>query len=137
MQMTDKEFLESLAEIRLGHVPESMGRIAAYTNKTTREYIMFHEALVECVTRQKNIIRVMRELTRRMEQSVKRMRNDGAMEDEFDTEKALSMVYWLGGQAAEALRDGDMETHKKFIECASTLFDRIAQKPKEGENEDV
>lgn len=135
MPMTEKEFQEAIAEMHLGHVPDSLARITAHTNKTTREYVMFHEALVDCVNRQKNMILVLRELMHRLEKNLKRLQG-GSPEKEIDTEKVLSCVYWLGGQAGEALRNGDNETYKDFISCASTMYDLLCLKQKKGEKDE-
>lgn len=64
--MTDKDFQTALRELRLGNVPESMPYVVEYVADTSKERNCFMVALIECVERQNNTNRVLREMNEKL-----------------------------------------------------------------------
>lgn len=64
--MTEKDFQSALTELHLGNVPESMRFVVEYVTNTTKERNAFMSALIECVARQNNTNKVLREMNEKL-----------------------------------------------------------------------
>jgi hypothetical protein len=64
--MNDRDFQSALIELRHGIVPESMRFVVEYVLGTTKERNDFTNALLECVARQNNTNKVLREMNEKL-----------------------------------------------------------------------
>lgn len=53
-RISEADFQAALKELRLGHIPDGFSDVVAHINGTTRELMLYAEAMTECALRLNN-----------------------------------------------------------------------------------
>lgn len=83
-QMDEKQFRKSLEMLKKGYVPMNFAEVEQHTSGTLLEFSDYAAALSECVKRQNNNIKLLREMNRQLDENLKKVR---ALLARYETEK--------------------------------------------------
>lgn len=122
--MDDKVFQDYLHTIRMGHVPDNMSWVVQYCQKTTKEMSEFTQALTECVYRQNNQIKLLREIVGQLEHAL-RGKKLAEGEGKYD-----ELSRWFRG-AALAEMDNHRDREAQMLISGAEALMRLAEKGKE------
>lgn len=83
----EKRFRKALEALNRGVVPDNLDDVEKYTSGTTLELFDYLGALSECVKRQNNNIKVLREMNRKLDENLRMLRAFLGRSDETETKE--------------------------------------------------
>ena len=83
----EKRFRKALEALNRGVVPDNLDDVEKYTSGTTLELFDYLSALSECVKRQNNNIKVLREMNRKLDENLRMLRAFLGRSDEAETKE--------------------------------------------------